>query len=205
MSEAIETIVIGNFTAKILYDGDAMNPRTEMSNVGTIICKSNKYGLGDENQTADMDDCNSWDEVEKLIRKEYGRDAIMLPVYIYDHSGITINTTGFSCGWDSGRIATIVVSREKARKEYGMKRITKSNLEKVLNYLKGEIETYDQYLTGEVYGYSITEQMVTDEGEEYDEDRESCWGYYGMECIKEDATSILESLSKNQDDVMEAN
>ena len=205
MSEAIETIVNGNFTAKIIHDFDPMNPRTEMDNVGTIICRSNQYGLGDENQTAEMDDCDSWDEVEKLILKEYGKDAIMLPVYIYDHSGITINTTGFSCNWDSGRIGTIVVSRKKAREEYGMKLITKSNLEKVLNYLKGEIETYDQYLTGDVYGYSITEQMVDDEGEEYDEDRDSCWGFYGLKYVTEEATTILENYVKNQAEVMEEN
>ena len=205
MSEAIETIVNGNFTAKIIHDFDPMNPRTEMDNVGTIICRGNQYNLGDDTQTAEMDDCGSWDEVEKLIRKEYGKDAIMLPVYIYDHSGITINTTGFSCNWDSGRIGTIVVSRKKAREEYGMKLITKSNLEKVLNYLKGEIETYDQYLTGDVYGYSITEQMVDDEGEEYDEDRDSCWGFYGLKYVTEEATTILENYVKNQAEVMEEN
>jgi len=50
---------------------------------------------------------------------------IILPLYLYDHSGITMNTTGFSCGWDSGQVGYIVMSYEKIRKEYNWKNITK--------------------------------------------------------------------------------
>lgn len=190
MGSAVDTIELNGFHATISYDENRCNPREEWDNVGTIICRSNRYGLGDENHTAEMDECDSWDEVENVIRKTYGKDCIMLPVYIYDHSGITINTTGFSCGWDSSRIGTIVVSREKARTEYGMKRITKTNLEKVIKYLEGEIETYDQYLTGDVYGYEIEDE----EGEPLD----SCWGFYGLEHVTEEVKQLLEHYNSKK-------
>ena len=42
--------------------------------------------------------------------------------------------------------------------------------EKVREWLEGEIETFDQYIRGDVYGF-----IVEEDGEEID----SCWGFYG--------------------------
>jgi len=108
-------------------------------------------------------------------------------LYLYDHSGITMNTTGFSCPWDSGKVGWIFITKEKARKEFSWVRITKKRLEKIEGYLKGEVETYDQYLTGDVYGYRITD---TDTEEEVD----SCWGFYGEEYCMEEAVGITEYM-----------
>ena len=33
--------------------------------------------------------------------------AIVQPLYLYDHGGITMNTTGFSCSWDSGQVVPV--------------------------------------------------------------------------------------------------
>ena len=62
-----------------------------------------------------------------------------------------MNTTGFSCPWDSGQVGWVFVSKKKVREEYGVKRITESLVEKVTEILKGEVKTYDMYLTGELY------------------------------------------------------
>ncbi len=83
---------------------------------------------------------------------DLGEDVcVILPLYLYDHSGITMNTTGFSCPWDSGQVGWVFVSKKKVREEYGVKRITESLVEKVTEILKGEVKTYDMYLTGELY------------------------------------------------------
>jgi hypothetical protein len=34
-------------------------------------------------------------------------------LYLYDHSGITISTSPFSCGWDSGQVGFIYLTRQK--------------------------------------------------------------------------------------------
>jgi hypothetical protein len=53
--------------------------------------------------------------------------------------------------------------------------------------LKGEVETYDQYLRGDVYGYRV---FKVENGEE--EELDSCWGFYGeQECMNE-GVSIME-------------
>jgi hypothetical protein len=92
-----------------------------------------------------------------------------------------MNTTGFSCQWDSGQVGFIFISKQKMLLEYGGKIVTKKLKDRVTEYLKNEVETYDQFLTGDVYGYRV---FKVENGEE--EELDSCWGFYGEdECIDE--------------------
>lgn len=122
---------------KIKQDCHAESPR-EWDNLGTMFCRHGRYNLGDKNAEDIRDEDN------RLPSTGY----TILPLFLYDHSGITMNTTGFSCPWDSGRVGIIYVSDEKARKEYGWKRITAARREQLRTYLKCEVEVYDQYITG---------------------------------------------------------
>ncbi|TEB04760.1 hypothetical protein Psch_03522 [Pelotomaculum schinkii] len=110
-------------------------------------------------------------EVDDKILDFLENDCIILPLYLYDHSGITMNTTGFYCPWDSGQVGWIYVTKEMVRREYGIKRITKKIREKVIQALKSEVNVYSEYLEGNVYGYVLEDA----EGNELD----SCWGFYG--------------------------
>jgi len=67
----------------------------------------------------------------------------ILPLYLYDHSGITISTSPFGCNWDSGQVGWVFITNQTIKEEG----IDESKVEE---YLKSEVETYDQYLTGEV-------------------------------------------------------
>lgn len=150
------------------YDECPEDPRG-WNTFGTMICFHRRYQLGDKHDYKSSD-YNSWNELKNAIIKKENA-AIILPLYMYDHSGITISTKPFSCPWDSGQIGYIYISKEKVRNEYNVKKITKSLLDKVTEYLISEVKTYDQYLTGEVYYFSIE-----------DEDNntlDSCYGYIG--------------------------
>jgi len=129
----------------------------------------------------------AFDEAAKPIYAE--RDALLakhyviLPLYLYDHGGITMRCAPFSCGWDSGKVGFIFCSLEQARNncllddsatwetvvettpdESGtLRELTES-------VLRSEVETYDLYLTGQVYGYTVTHSET---GEE-----DSCGGFY---------------------------
>ena len=100
--------------------------------------------------------------ISNLISKAIDDYYIMLNIYMYDHSGITIKTSPFSCPWDSGQIGFIYVSKKKIKKEYGWKVLTKKRITQIENYLKNEVKTYDQYLRGEVYGYSIIDPVTNE-------------------------------------------
>lgn len=139
----------------ISIDTDAMNPRTDFDNLGTIVTWHRHYELGDEQPKIDRDE---W--------RTTIPPAIILPVYMYDHSGITIATKPFNDRWDSGLLGYIYVTEEKLISEGH----TEWEEQKVKDWLTGEIETYDQYLRGEVYGYEIYK-----DGKLLD----SVWGFYG--------------------------
>jgi hypothetical protein len=189
--EAINTIRKGNYELEIFQDEDLYDTPRNWDNLGTMICFHRRYNLGDKNEIINSDDFNSWSEQREWIEKNI-KPAVLLPLYLYDHSGITISTSPFSCNWDSGQIGWIFVTKDRVREEYKVKRITKDIIEKVTKVLEGEVETYDQFLTGEVYGYRISKIEVCDKGCEHKKEVDSCWGYYGMESVEEEGNNKLE-------------
>lgn len=113
---------------------------------------------------------------EARVDRVLAQHIIELPLYLYDHSGTTMSTGAFSCPWDSGKVGFIYIDREKIKAEYGWKVLTTKRREQLEKYLRNEVQTYDQYLTGEVYGLQIeTQDNETGEWEETD----ACWGFFG--------------------------
>jgi hypothetical protein len=160
--EPFETIEYKGCTIELHTDEDASSPR-EDDNVGEILyMQTSRYTLGDRGTTP-----------EEMDSIRESSDNIYLPVYAYIHSGTRLNTTGFSCPWDSGQCGIIWCTKAKAVKEFGQKRFTKAVQDKALKYLRGEIETLDAYFNGEVFGYIAKDP----DGEEID----SCWGFYPEE------------------------
>lgn len=104
----------------------------------------------------------------KLVKAALG-EFIILPLYLYDHSGITISTSPFSCPWDSGQVGYAVMTKQEIDDEF------EGDREKAEAYLRSTVKTYDDYLTGRVYGYTI---KPADDNEDADEIDDSCWGYY---------------------------
>ena len=97
------------YIIKVETDDDPLNPREEYDNMGTMVCFHKRYVLGDKHEYKESD-YNGWGELEKAItRKEDA--AVLLPIFMYDHSGITIQTRPFSCPWDSGQVGFIFVSK----------------------------------------------------------------------------------------------
>lgn len=161
-----------NVTIVITADSYPENPR-DWDNLGTMAAFHQRYCLGDTDHGIDHRDYSSWDEMENaIIRANPG--CVILPLYLYDHSGIRMNTSGFNCPWDSGQVGFIFVSAKKIREYFAIKRVTKKVRERVIASLDGEVETYNQYLCGEVYGYRI-------EGGKYDGD--SCGGFFGSDAF----------------------
>jgi len=161
--KTVDTITHRGYTINVYPDSDPYDPRAEWDNLGTMVCFHKRHTLGDKTDYQ-SDQFNSWGELRAELAK---RAAIILPLYMYDHSGITISTSPFSCLWDSGQIGYIYVDKETLRKEYSVRRISAKTLRLAKRVLLSEVTTYNQYLRGEVYGYTI------------DGLDESCWGFYG--------------------------
>jgi hypothetical protein len=190
-----EQIEYRGFNINVYFDEDARDPRAEFDGLGTMICFHNRYTLGDPHKyvnaaeaifhilwedldayTVTMDTDFQYMQSEDFAGKywpKFEKLTITLPLYLYDHSGITMRTDSFECPWDSGQVGFIYISRAKAREEYG--RLTKKNLQRVTTYMTGEVEEYDHFLTGQVFGYQV-KPTTANKNIECDD---SCWGFYG--------------------------
>ncbi len=177
MTTLIESFTHAGLTVELHRDTDPFNPRKEFDHLTTIGHWHNKYDLGvrlDSGMT------------EETLREYHPDIMAVLPLYMYDHSGITINTEGFSCKWDSGQVGWVWITAEDAVK-MGCQDWSE---EKLLDAIRADVSEYDSYLVGNVYGFRVLDS----EGEELD----SCWGFIGdMSDCRNDARLCAESIERH--------
>jgi len=157
---------------KIKKDLDPMNPRIHHDNLGTMACWHHRYKLGD------IQPALSKEEYRKQIIPDR---ATTLSLYLLDHSGITISTAPFEDHWDSGWIGYIWAQGD------------------VKDILRAEVEYYDTYLRGEVWGVVIEDACET--CGQPTEVVDSCWGFIG-DSLEE--TGILEHNFADEEEVRRA-
>lgn len=174
------------YKLEVALSENAENPRM-WDNFAKLVCFHRRYDLGDKHNYK-FDDYESWEEVEEAIRNEHNVIA-MAPLYLYDHSGITIATKPFGCRWDSGRVGVAYVTKEQLEYIGGFE-------ENAQEYLEAEVKTYDSYIRGEVYDYSIIEVETCNLGCEHDNVVESCGGYYTEEEALEQGNLMLAYYTK---------
>lgn len=188
----METIKHGNLTIEIRQDDFAESPR-EWCNVGTMVCWHRRYILGDEQPDHSPEDyllrlmqdrefrqkrkCVPDDIDLSHVAKYIDKHFLVLPLYLYDHSGISMSASMFGCQWDSGKVGFIYAECKQA------------DSFDLLTVLLGEVRVYNQFLTGEVYYYAIKDE----EGNLLD----SCCGFYGFEQCKEDALIEAKEIADN--------
>ena len=175
------------------------NDPREWDNLGTMHCWHSKYKLGDVQHKSETEDeffmelgnfmgDSYWTDKEydlhkKAAIKRAEQEYIILPLYLYDHSGLSISTGGFNDQWDSGQVGFIVVSIADVKKEYSWKVLTKARREQIEAYLRTEVEEYDQYLRGDIWWFAIKD--------EDDAIIDSCGGFYGYDYCEEEAKIAL--------------
>ncbi len=144
--------------------------------------------------------------------------AEWLPLWLYDHSGITMScgtrSGQFADRWDSGQVGWIVTLKKTLMEECGVEYVldeagnrikvehkhegrpsTWSYLtrpltettwrKRAVEIMEGEVEVYDQYLTGDVYGFTLYSADPVDEGETPDwSEEDSCRGFFGSDVME---------------------
>jgi hypothetical protein len=160
----METLEYKGISINLILDETASDPRKEFDNLGTMVCFHNRYNLGDDHNWSSVDD------FRQFLKQKH---IVWLPLYLYDHSGITMNTSGFTCHWDSGQVGAIYFDMETFE-DHGFSQEWieqhhngKTKEEIMCAILEGEVETYDHFISGDVYGYKIKESD------------DSCFGFYG--------------------------
>lgn len=191
--DAIEEIEYKDHTIQIYPDeSDQESPR-DWDNLGHMACFHRRYNLGDDYKDR-PDYCKDAEDFLEWMREHEGEIAIILPLYLYDHSVITIWTEDGvhryhqHYAWDGGQVGFIYVLKSELRKEYKAARISQKTLEKARQRLISEVQVYDQYLTDDIYGYEVFDQS----GNEVD----SCWGFYGQKSVMEAAKEAVDQAIK---------
>lgn len=181
--ESITTETYGDYKIEILPDDAPCHPRKDYDNLGHMVYGHGRYTVGDEDVDDNDDpdfDPTSWDDWAAYVKEHRGA-KVVLPVYMYEHSGITISTSPFSCSWDSGQVGIIYDDREARlnNEKYMNEPFTVEHLTEIL---QGEIKTYDTYLRGEVVGFRVTGPHGY---------QESCWGFYDEDDALSEARAEL--------------
>jgi hypothetical protein len=193
---------MNKLTVKIVHDPDPQNPR-EWDQLGIIAGFHRRYNIGDSDPgvlldggTISANDYDGWDEMEADLRQ---RGALcIMPLFLYDHGGTSLSISGFAgraqhADWDSGRVGFTFTTRKRMGEFLGETRLTSKTRERVENALKGEVKEYDQYMTGDVYGYIIEDET----GDVVD----TSWSIYGFKVVKQEAARELAWFVENKLDL----
>jgi len=181
MSTKIESFEHNGRKVAIYFDDDARSPRGEDRdcNLATLVCWHRRRNLGDE-QIEGMTEA----ELRVFVTERDEEILAMLPLYIYEHGGVTMSTGAFGDRWDSGQVGWAYITKSRAE-ELGCVGAAWDAVH-YCEAIKNEVETYAMFLRGEVYGYVVKGI----DGEELD----SCWGFYGLDDVRREAKEAAEDM-----------
>ena len=172
---------------RVYYDPDPISPR-EHDNLTTIATWHRHYALGDVQPRINPDEYLR--DLLADLSVVYDADAglldlmsafrraggIVQPLWLFDHSGITISLAPFSCPWDSGQVGLVTVLPSEIDDAFGDG--TEDKIERAMACLQDEVDTYDTFLRGAVYGFEVVSEWIDEHGKVMDTEHiDSCWGF----------------------------
>ncbi|MDO8490837.1 MAG: hypothetical protein Q7T04_02335 [Dehalococcoidia bacterium] len=177
----LETKVYKGYKIHIYYDENPPNPRTDWDNAGKMVCFHRKHLLGDKTDI-------TREELKEIVER---KDVVALPLYLYDHGGLAMRTGKFyedSGGWDTSMVGYIFIDYSTMLDKLTVqKEITPELVTRARDMLENEVETYNQYLQGEVYGFIIEDPYGKKD------EAEAKYGFFGSDGEKE-MQSLWEDL-----------
>jgi hypothetical protein len=178
-------------------DRDALRPIMRgMMRYGSLRQAAVEWFHGMENRKDEwygFIEHNLWhigDEGPPLLEEAARKAAVILPVYLHDHSEIALNTTGFHCPWDSGQLGFIYMTHADILKHSGHPtaeekasgKLTEDTRGKMAEDLSRTVETYSQYVAGDAWGFIFERADACSAcGRVTWEHEDSCWGFLGTD------------------------
>ena len=188
MSETlIETYESDRYRLEIHCDYSSDYSPMDDDNLSTIVCSHGRYALGNYDKV-DFKAYDSWyDYYRALIKSLGGKKEIIYesPLFMYDHGGVVLSLSPFSCRWDSGKVGFVFVTRKSIKAMKGVTRITKKVKAEIAESVAAELYEYNNYLAGNVYGfelYVLATCKCCDHNASELED--SCWGFIADDDVK---------------------
>lgn len=165
-----DTFKVGDLTVRIERDSDAESPDRWGNEDLFLIATHREFYVKRDGAPGRL--------------SEHKADYHILPLFAYIHSGVTLSLGRggqFSDVWDSCQVGVVLV-----KKRQGFRNIRKA--------AQSLVDKWNMYLSGDVWGYVIEDADDTD-----GDDLDSCWGFYGYDFCKEEATRSAEYLVKDRE------
>jgi hypothetical protein len=150
--ETVATVEYRGHTIKICQDMEMPHPRLDFDNTSKMICFSRKFYIGDKHDFKTPDEALEWLEANS-------DDIWYWNIYLMNHGGLVLSITSFKDRWDSGHIGWAYILRKDVQNE-----------DAAIATIQNEIQMYNHYLSGSVYGYKINSDLIIENNQ---------WGYYG--------------------------
>lgn len=181
--EASETEEYKGYTIEIYQDEFCESPKAWGDNHLFLVAYHRDFYV-------ENDKIITKEEAIKLVRepnskfaREFKKKYYVFGLEAYIHSGVVLalSNEGNFCDrqWDVSQLGEVFVSKEEWKSK-----------ESAIKAARGLIETWNQYLSGDIYGYKILKG---------DEEIDSCWGYYGDGALAE-AKNIIDGYTKGGKD-----
>lgn len=179
MSYETENLNYKGYTIRVVQDEDPESPDGWDDDEVFLV------GFSGRNFEVTRDGLKCPEDIEDW-RDEY--DIFQLDAYI--HSGVSLHLSGSgpSCGWDRGQIGFALVKKRSELEQLGQVQ-TWPDRPSQRKLAEGLVETWNQYLSGDVWGYIVEDS----DGEEI----EALWGCYGSDYCLEEAKELVDCLVKN--------
>lgn len=193
-------------------DENPWDPREEGEPIDHMVCWHRNYRLGDDHNYAEprdflMDLCDQLGiryrenaPIATLLRKLRPK-AELIPLWLYDHSGITIRAASanpFMDNWDSGQVGWIYMTRDEVPATDPSSRRWRRRADE---FMQDSVEIYDMYLRGDVYGYTLYSEETAEDGETVMR-KDSCWGFYGDDLY---ANGIFDAVGEDVEEAVSNN
>lgn len=179
--EEVETIEYKGKTIKIYADEDAMDPDEYSDNSAFLVHYHNDCWIK-KDDIIEKEDLDRYFEGEKI---EQAKEYHIFLVNAYIHGGVSLSLSRdkypFTDAFDVSSCGAVLVSKKeiKTRKQ-------------ARETAQGLIESWNDYLSGNIYGYQIDGGSIG-----------SCWGFYGdieksglIEQAKDDINVAIEAETK---------
>tara|TARA_R110000868_G_scaffold55232_1_gene171841 strand:+ start:3041 stop:3643 length:603 start_codon:yes stop_codon:yes gene_type:complete len=174
--EIIKRVTLDNGTTIEMWQDCSPESPRDWSNVAQMIFVGDRVSLGDKHDVVFGDNYygrqHFIEKGEMMVRGQIKDVVICKPVHMYIHSGTSISTSyvyPYNCKWDSGTCGFAIVTKQSIRETWNIKRVTQKYIDMADEALESEIKILNQYIGGEVYGFTV------EGGGEGD----SCGGFFG--------------------------
>jgi hypothetical protein len=147
----------GGLLLRVGFDPEPANPLQADDPAGRAYCWHRRYDLGHQPNPyahpSDLYEALFEQFGVKNVPELKAKGTVIVPLYLYDHSGLAMSTYEYSDPWDSGQAGVWVVLPDEVQAEFGGDR------DKARAYVEAAVAEYSEYLGGQVYCYEILDAL----------------------------------------------